>query len=81
MKLVKDHFSAWNGLLRGLYSKVESEKRLRRYKIEGLDILQKAVKKNHGVPIECSFYHVGGQCIHRRKSIAPGIPGKGWMYR
>ena len=68
MKLVKDHFICLGmGFFEVFIARWKSEKSIAKVtSIEGLDILQKAVKKKSwGDPIECSFYHVGGQCIHR----------------
>ena len=81
MKLVKNHFvSLGMGFFEVFIARWKSEKSIAKVtRIEGLDILQKAVKKNHGVillsahftMLEASAF-IGRKALHQecRKWLA-----------
>ena len=84
MKLVKDHFICLGmGFFEVFIARWKSEKSIAKVtSIEGLDILQKAVKKNHGVILlSAHFTMLEASAFIGRKSIAPGVPEMVGMYR
>ena len=84
MKLVKDHFICLGmGFFEVFIARWKSEKSIAKVtSIEGLDILQKAVKKNHGVILlSAHFTMLEASAFIGRKSIAPGVPEMIGMYR